>query len=232
MLTLEKQGISRRHIRAAIDAFRAGGMVPARLLSRNTYLLDPEDYTLWDLKAVVARASDLAVSGGSGHPSMDSGQFNTRRYIPELLRLGFPILRFEVLAARSLGLRGHDPAALCESHVLLEPPNGAERLDALMPVPTSVAASEPALGPPPKVDVADRRFLRNSELVRKVLSGAAGICACCGGRAFQTPGGDWYLEVHHKKWLSEGGPDALENMIALCPNCHAREHRGTERKYH
>jgi 5-methylcytosine-specific restriction protein A len=34
------------------------------------------------------------------------------------------------------------------------------------------------------------------------------------------------LEVHHKKQLSEGGEDTVENAIALCPNCHREAHYG------
>lgn len=33
-------------------------------------------------------------------------------------------------------------------------------------------------------------------------------------------------EVHHITPISEGGPDSFHNLIALCPNCHARYHRG------
>ncbi|WP_408869546.1 HNH endonuclease [Commensalibacter communis] len=33
-----------------------------------------------------------------------------------------------------------------------------------------------------------------------------------------------YLETHHIQWLSRGGSDKLENMVALCPNCHKKMH--------
>jgi len=33
-----------------------------------------------------------------------------------------------------------------------------------------------------------------------------------------------YLEVHHIKWISQGGLDDLSNMVALCPNCHKKMH--------
>ena len=35
-----------------------------------------------------------------------------------------------------------------------------------------------------------------------------------------------YLEVHHKIPLSEDGPDTLDNVLALCPNCHREVHFG------
>src|ERR1700687_3177247 len=34
------------------------------------------------------------------------------------------------------------------------------------------------------------------------------------------------LEDHHIKWVSEGGKDTLENLIALCPLCHSLHHAG------
>lgn len=33
-----------------------------------------------------------------------------------------------------------------------------------------------------------------------------------------------YLEVHHVKWLSSGGTDTLDNVVALCPVCHRKMH--------
>lgn len=33
-----------------------------------------------------------------------------------------------------------------------------------------------------------------------------------------------YLEAHHVIPLAEGGPDIIENMVALCPNCHRKMH--------
>src|ERR1700730_5232061 len=35
------------------------------------------------------------------------------------------------------------------------------------------------------------------------------------------------LDMHHIWEVSEGGPDDLSNLIALCPTCHALYHRGT-----
>lgn len=71
-------------------------------------------------------------------------------------------------------------------------------------------------------------FLRNSDVVVEVLERAAGICERCKKPApfvrktDQSP----YLEVHHKLQLAQGGEDTVENAVALCPNCHRREHYG------
>jgi hypothetical protein len=64
-----------------------------------------------------------------------------------------------------------------------------------------------------------------------VLRRANGLCEGCREKApfprksDETP----YLEVHHKTFLSENGADDTENAIALCPNCHRREHFGKRR---
>jgi hypothetical protein len=64
-----------------------------------------------------------------------------------------------------------------------------------------------------------------------VLSQAAGICECCGEyRPFKVQG-NLFLEVHHVQPLAEGGPDIVENTVAVCPNCHRSLHLGDERGY-
>lgn len=35
------------------------------------------------------------------------------------------------------------------------------------------------------------------------------------------------LDIHHLQQVSEGGGNTVENLLALCPNCHALHHRGT-----
>lgn len=35
------------------------------------------------------------------------------------------------------------------------------------------------------------------------------------------------IEIHHLDQVSEGGPNAPENLVALCPNCHTLHHAGT-----
>ena len=34
------------------------------------------------------------------------------------------------------------------------------------------------------------------------------------------------LDIHHLTYVSKGGPDTAENLLPLCPNCHALHHRG------
>lgn len=71
-------------------------------------------------------------------------------------------------------------------------------------------------------------FKRNPDVVAEVLERANGNCERCQAPAPFTRASDGtpYLEVHHKIKLASGGEDTVENAIALCPNCHRREHFG------
>jgi len=58
-----------------------------------------------------------------------------------------------------------------------------------------------------------------------VLKRANGTCEGCGQPApFHTAANLPYLEPHHTRRLADGGPDAPEHVIGLCPNCHRRAH--------
>ena len=75
-----------------------------------------------------------------------------------------------------------------------------------------------------------RRYYERSEAIRAyVLRRAEGCCEHCGETApfktkFQIP----YLEPHHIRRLSDGGPDDPRFMAALCPNCHRRVHYSSD----
>ena len=54
---------------------------------------------------------------------------------------------------------------------------------------------------------------------------AGGNCEGCNVSApFSTPNGQPYLEVHHVRRSSDGGPDHPRWVVAICPNCHRRAH--------
>ncbi len=66
---------------------------------------------------------------------------------------------------------------------------------------------------------------RNSAVSKGAKERANGICQLCGQKApFLNTHGEPYLESHHIEWLSQGGKDTLENVVALCPNCHRKMH--------
>ncbi|MEI6747096.1 MAG: HNH endonuclease [Methylococcaceae bacterium] len=68
-------------------------------------------------------------------------------------------------------------------------------------------------------------YRRNQMFVAQAKECAEGKCQLCGCDApFENENGEPYLEVHHIQWLSQGGVDALDNVVALCPNCHRKMH--------
>ncbi|WP_342027977.1 HNH endonuclease [Microvirga vignae] len=75
---------------------------------------------------------------------------------------------------------------------------------------------------------ARRSLYRRSEAVRRyVLARAAGVCESCNQPApFMTLKGEPYLEPHHTRRLSDGGPDDPRFVGAVCPSCHREIHYG------
>ena len=87
---------------------------------------------------------------------------------------------------------------------------------------------EESNSPPVKVYVRTEVYQRNPDVVAEALYLSGGSCDHCGAKApfLRRKDGQPYLEVHHKVPLSEGGLDVLSNVVALCPNCHRKEHFG------
>jgi 5-methylcytosine-specific restriction protein A len=77
---------------------------------------------------------------------------------------------------------------------------------------------------------ARQKCYQRSVIVRDyVLARAKGHCEACGTPApFKTTRGRPYLEPHHIRRLSDGGPDDPRFMGAVCPNCHREIHYGVE----
>ncbi|PTS79990.1 hypothetical protein DBR33_00125 [Stenotrophomonas sp. HMWF022] len=74
-------------------------------------------------------------------------------------------------------------------------------------------------------------YERNPWVVAGALLRAGGKCEVedCEVSLFLRDDGSPYLEVHHIEPLSDGGPDVLENVAAICPMCHRRLHHGSDR---
>jgi 5-methylcytosine-specific restriction protein A len=75
--------------------------------------------------------------------------------------------------------------------------------------------------------------LRLESARRAVLLRSEGRCEsprCTGEPQDITDAGHPILEVDHIHDLAKGGPDYPEQMIALCPNCHAIKTRGRTRE--
>jgi 5-methylcytosine-specific restriction endonuclease McrA len=47
------------------------------------------------------------------------------------------------------------------------------------------------------------------------------LCENCGKTA---------IDIHHLKFRSQGGQDVIENLMALCRECHFEVHNGTKIK--
>lgn len=82
----------------------------------------------------------------------------------------------------------------------------------------------------PSAPMSERRsnVRQRSRAIRAyVLKRAQGLCEGCEKEApFVTSKKRPYLEAHHVRRLSDGGPDHPRRVIALCPNCHRRVHYG------
>lgn len=66
--------------------------------------------------------------------------------------------------------------------------------------------------------------VRSSKVKAWVLAHARGYCELCKLKSFLMEDGTPYLEVHHLHQLANGGPDTIENAVALCPTCHRKLH--------
>lgn len=77
---------------------------------------------------------------------------------------------------------------------------------------------------------ARRLYHQRSVAIREyVLARASGACESCGKPApFTRQDGTLYLEPHHTRRLSDGGPDHPRWVGAICPNCHREIHHGAE----
>jgi 5-methylcytosine-specific restriction enzyme A len=75
---------------------------------------------------------------------------------------------------------------------------------------------------------ARRAYYVRSKIIREyVLRRAAGKCEACEHKApFSMVDGTPYLEPHHIRRLSDGGPDDPRQMGAVCLNCHRQIHYG------
>lgn len=83
----------------------------------------------------------------------------------------------------------------------------------------------------PKSITASRTiYERDPEVKAWVLRRANGKCELCHEEApFVKSNGLPYLEVHHIVQLALGGPDTIENTVAVCPNCHRALHFADEK---
>jgi 5-methylcytosine-specific restriction protein A len=93
---------------------------------------------------------------------------------------------------------------------------------------------EPTLKKPKKIESSVSNYERSPYIKEYALRKANGFCQLCLKISpFKNKYGQYFLEVHHIEWLSKGGQDTKNNVVALCPNCHRKMHivnRQTDRK--
>ncbi|MEX5511279.1 HNH endonuclease [Pseudomonas paralactis] len=83
---------------------------------------------------------------------------------------------------------------------------------------------------PQQVTTTSTSYVRDPVVRAWVRQQAGGICEGCGLHApFNLDNGQPFLEVHHVKHLAQKGSDRITNAVALCPNCHQRCHRSSDR---
>jgi len=76
-----------------------------------------------------------------------------------------------------------------------------------------------------RAGVAGFVFARDLEVVSWALQRAKGYCELCANPGpFPISAGGRFLEVHHVTPLFQGGPDTVDNVAAVCPNCHRACH--------
>ena len=81
---------------------------------------------------------------------------------------------------------------------------------------------------PQKLNIYAIQYIRNPYVAEYVKRKANGICQDCKKPApfINKTTGEPYLEIHHIIPLAQGGTDTIDNVVALCPNCHRKRHYG------
>jgi 5-methylcytosine-specific restriction protein A len=110
-----------------------------------------------------------------------------------------------------------------------DPAKAVARASAAQPTLTSPI---PPLGnpnPPSRAGAPATSYERLPGVIAWTLRNAGGVCELCKANApFLRSAGEPYLEVHHVVPLAKSGRDAVDNAVALCPNCHRRCHHSTD----
>jgi 5-methylcytosine-specific restriction enzyme A len=91
-------------------------------------------------------------------------------------------------------------------------------------------ALEAAATPTAPSKETQRTFcIRSARVKVYVLKRVNGFCEACKKPApFLKKDGSLYLEPHHIKRVSDGGPDHPKSVGAVCPTCHRLIHHGDE----
>lgn len=187
-------------IRKAMDSYKAGRRPPNLGVVRSWYIVDDRNGEMYPLKAIWALANNVPAKS-----------FKTNVAVSRIrgLQLGLSLVQ-------NLRPAGEDSFQTAIKRSVDDAPEARrKRLAAAPAVPNSYWAPV-------------RMFVRNPDVVAEALYRANGKCGSCGSAApfNRSSDGSPFLEVHHIKPLARGGEDTVANAVALCPNCHRKEHHG------
>lgn len=100
---------------------------------------------------------------------------------------------------------------------------GSQFIVAEPPTPEASDLSEP----PERVKMTTYRILRDTAIARRVKALHGHRCQVC-GLLLEGRGGRPYAEAHHIRPLGapHHGPDSEDNVVCVCPNCHAQLDQG------
>jgi len=201
----------------AIDRVERGDFGYYRTPARSEYVVDPRTQTLWDLKPVfglLLEGQGVDVRGGRKPMTSDTLKLRVRSFLPDLALISFP-----TEGMRRLGMRRHDES--------LPPVEWSEATVQAGSASETASVVQATKGGATYYFALTKIFLRDAGVVEAAKQRAAGRCEHCQADApFLTGAGLPYLEVHHVVPLSRDGEDRLENVLALCPNCHRKAHFG------
>lgn len=122
--------------------------------------------------------------------------------------------------ARSLRRFEHDPSVhACGDCFKL----GASEFEVAAKSPTGVIDLAVDDELPDRVEVKLLRIVRDTLLARQIKALHLQVCQLC-PTVIELPGGGRYAEAHHLRPLGgeHRGPDKSENIICVCPTCHAK----------
>ena len=151
------------------------------------------------------------------------------QFVGEMVCIGYEIVQApDVTGKKRKAIRFH-LQPLSASALGSEPERFPKRIEDLKRVREIAQSNRTAR---PEVREQRRRAFERSKVIKTyVLSRAKGKCEACGIKAhFVTEKNQPYLEEHHIRRLSDGGPDDPAWTIALCPNCHQRAHYSVDKE--
>lgn len=106
-----------------------------------------------------------------------------------------------------------------------------ERLGRFLDPRKVLERARASAGPPGQREVRSTAFERNPWVREFARQRSGGKCEmpACGYVGFTKTDGTLYIEVHHIQSMAGDGFDVIQNVAAICPNCHARAHYALDR---